>query len=188
MPWFFEVGIITRQVLCSILALKGAHDLGLGQGAMILLSSLFDVHKCKEGALKVTVGWLHYQSSSSTHTLLCTMTSHVVLSAKTTFKQEHSLLRFWVTEKSLTLSGSPRGECPWQSARLFEGWFQQEWMYIQLILNKETVPLAHKSCGMGKGKFQEALNCWEKMSCSGSDWNQVPIWSSWITQFSFGCI
>lgn len=57
--WSFEVGITTRRELCSVVALKCAHHLGLGQGAMILLSSLFEVHPCKEGAPKATMGWLH---------------------------------------------------------------------------------------------------------------------------------
>lgn len=52
--WSFEVQVITGQVLYSILALKHAHNLGLGgdRGPMILLCSLFDMQKCKVGALE----------------------------------------------------------------------------------------------------------------------------------------
>lgn len=62
---------------------------------MILLSSIFGGHRHKDGVLEAIVGWLHYKSSSSTSTLLCTtVTSHVLSGpytelAKGPFKQGH---------------------------------------------------------------------------------------------------
>lgn len=115
------------QVCSQSRAGKCAHNLGLGQGAVILLPRLFVVHLCKEGAPKATMGWLHGKWRASCpwyialpcEDFLGHLHSKEKLSAGTLHK--HQALRFWMAEKSWPQGVSTRGWDPWLHARLLGG-------------------------------------------------------------------
>lgn len=107
-----------------------------GPGTMSLLSSLFDVHGCKEGALDAIAGSLPWKSSLSMR--------HY--SSHSTHSKENLQARTLLSSESL--KSSRPSQC-WLQRLVFLAAWQASWRVVSTRANAYTINSQQRDCPTG---------------------------------------